>query len=527
LLSQLADLRQQRATIPVGAIPIRDLRVESQKADFDQRINALAIVLQSVETRLWRDYPRFMELLDVPRPVTVEQLQTELLRPGEALLGFVLLPERAVVLAVTRDRFVLHVAPATAAAIGQQVAAIRAGLQLGNRGALEPLERLEPADLHALYRDLIAPVEPVLKDARRVLVVADGPLYSLPLELLITDYDAARQATFRAARSKATGRPHRPPLLGEYADLPYLADRYPFRYLPSLAALASQRRYPKPAAPTTRPLVAFADPVFDPAEATAAAPATRGHTPATQQTLALLTRSGAAAGPLARLPDTAAEARALAAAVSGEARLYLRQDAQERTVKDLSRAGDLKGLRYLLFATHGLLAGEFLPPEPPPDPQALLDPTRPRRAAPTERLGQPALALTLAPARPAEDGLLALKDVIEDLDLDAELVILSACNTAGDSAKTSTGEGFAGLTRAFLFAGARHLWVSHWPVESAAARDLTTAAVRAREAGQTDPAAALAQARKTVRASVVQTPDARQLARAHPFFWAPFVAVGD
>lgn len=506
LLAQLATLREKSATLPITAP-----NADGQKADLQTRIDALTAELTPLEDRLWRDYPRYMELLAIPRPVTVEQLQRELLRPGEVLLSVVLLPERTVVLAVSRARFTFQVAPLTAAEIGQRVAAIRAGLTPPPQGdPLAALERLDPTDLYALYHGLIAPVEPALKDAQHILVVADGPLYSLPLELLITDHDATQQSAFRAARGKATGRPNRPALLSEYAGLPYLADRYAFRYLPSLAALASQRRYPKPTVPTTRPLVTFADPVFDPQDAAALA-ATRSYTPATQQTLALLTRSGAA-GSLARLPDTADEARALAATVPGDARLYLRQDAQERTVKDLSRAGDLKGLRYLLFATHGLLAGEFRLPEPPPDPKALLDPDR--RPAPTEKLGQPALALTLAPALPDEDGFLTLKDVIEDLDLDTDLVILSACNTAGDSTKTTTGEGFAGLTRAFLFAGARHLWVSHWPVESAAARDLTTAAVRAREAGQTDPAAALAQAQATPSAPASSR--SVQIPRAYP-----------
>jgi len=58
-----------------------------------------------------------------------------------------------------------------------------------------------------------------------------------------------------------------------------------------------------------------------------------------------------------------------------------------------------------------------------------------------------------------------MKEVIEDLELNAELVALSACNTAGESAQANNGEGFAGrLTRAFMYAGARALLVSHWAV---------------------------------------------------------------
>ncbi|HPE70561.1 MAG TPA: tetratricopeptide repeat protein [Candidatus Competibacter sp.] len=530
LLTQLGGLREKHATLPITAP-----NYAGQKADLQTRIDALTAELAPTENRLWRDYPRFMELLDVPRPVTVEQLQQTLLKPDEALFSLVLLPERTVLLAVTHERFLLQVSPLTRAAVTAHVRAIRQGL-IDN---LAQLETLEPNDLYALYQGLIVPVEPVLKDAERILVVADGPLYSLPLELLITGYDNAQRAAFREARNHATGRPNRPPYLGEYALLPYLAERYAFRYLPSLAALASQRRYPKPPVPVTHPLVAFADPVFSPAEhAPSATPsdtsavATHRYNPATQQTLTLLNRSGSPADDLQRLPDTTEEAQTIAALVPGRAQLYLREKAQEHTVKTLSQSGDLQGLRYLLFATHGLLGGEFLPPAPEPNPQAWLDSDRITRTMPREPLGQPALVLTLAPALENEDGFLTLKDIIEDLDLNTDLVILSACNTAGNSEKSTTGEGFAGLTRAFLFAGARHLWVSHWYVESAAARDLTTAAIRVLEAGQTDPAIALAQAQQTLRASVVETnPDTQghplTLARAHPYFWAPFVTVGD
>ncbi|HPE70566.1 MAG TPA: tetratricopeptide repeat protein [Candidatus Competibacter sp.] len=521
-LNQRAGLREKRATMPITAP-----NAEGQKADLQTRMAALTAELTPIEARLWRDYPRFMELLDVPRPVTVAQLQQTLLQPGEALLSLVLLPQRTVLLAVTRERFVLQVAPLTRDAVTAHVHAIRQGLI----GDLSQLEHLDPHDLYALYQGLIAPVEPVLNDAQRLLVVADGPLYSLPLELLITAHDATQQRAFRHARRRADGSANHP-WLRQYADLPYLAERYTFRYLPSLAALAAQRRYPKPPVPVTRPLVAFADPIFSPTEDTASpTTTTSNYPPATQHTLARLKRSGSLTAPLKRLPETAEEAQAIAAAVPGDAHLYLRQDAQEHTVKTLSQSGALHGLRYLLFATHGLLGGEYRRPEPEPEPRALREADRHPRPAPRNPLGQPALALTLVGDLHHEDGFLTLKDVIEDLDLNTDLAILSACNTAGDRAQTATGEGFAGLTRAFLFAGARHLWVSHWPVESAAARDLTTTAIQVLEAGATDPALALAQAQQTLRTSVIETPNASgsssHLARAHPFFWAPFVTVGD
>lgn len=370
--------------------------------------------------------------------------------------------------------------------------------------------------LHALYQSLIAPLEPILQGAKQVLVVADGPLYTLPLELLVSAYGDAERQTFRQARRTADGSAARP-FLGEYATLSYLADRYRFTYLPSLAALASQRHYPKPRLPVTRQLVAFADPVFGPEapkprQAAEVAPS-RGHSPSTQATLRLLARSGTNTD-LARLPETAEEARAIAKLVGARNRLYLRDQAQEHTIKRLAQGGELQGLRYLLFATHGLLGDDGLPAEPPSERDA------PKPTKPLERRAQPALALTLVGELRQEDGLLTMSEVIDSLPLNTDLVVLSACNTAGNR-HSSQGEGFAGLTRAFLYAGARHLLVSHWAVESRATRDLMTATFRQINSGA-EPLAALTQARRQIRAS-------RQdhFSRAHPYFWAPFVLVGD
>ena len=564
LLSQLLTLREQHATLPVS-----DPNAAARKTALDQQINTFTADLERVESQLQRDYPRYLELIQ-PAPVTVEQLQKDLLRPDEVLVTFVLLPEKTVLLAVSRDHFSLHAVPIGRAALTARIHRLRNGLRLDEQGSITTLSQLDPGELHALYHDLIAPLEPQLGEGKRLLVVADGPLYSLPLELLVTHYSETDRDAFSKTRRQADGTADHP-LLGEYTALTYLGQRHQFHYLPSLAALAAQRRCavsantptpaacPKPTSTPRQPLIAFADPLFSPeapvipatapsaapspsstpaAPATAPAPATPANAssgnanPATQQTLALLARSGALSGVLPPLPQTADEARALTTLTKNPQPPYLREQAQEYTVKQLSRQGAFKNLRYLLFATHGLLGGEFLPPDPAPDRKELLTLDRPSGVAPPDPRGQPSLALTLVNPDHQEDGLLTFREVFEDLQLDVDLAILSACNTAGDSAKTTTGEGFAGLTRAFLAVGVRQLWVSHWPVESTASRDLITAAVAAREAGATDPAAALTQAREQMRTSVMPAGQDLQgqplhLARAHPYFWAPFVTIGD
>ena len=124
--------------------------------------------------------------------------------------------------------------------------------------------------------------------------------------------------------------------------------------------------------------------------------------------------------------------------------IHLGRDASESTVKQIP----LAEYRVVYFATHGLVAGDV------------------------KGLGEPSLALTL-PRKPSDfdDGLLTASEVAQ-LKLNADWVVLSACNTiAGDKPGA---EALSGLARAFFYAGARALLASHWSVESDAATQLTT-----------------------------------------------------
>ncbi len=488
--------------------------------------------LVAVEDRLWKEYPRYMELTQ-PKPVTVEDLQKRLLRPGEALLTYVLLKDKTAIFAVTPTGFRLAVVPQSRDQVAAAIRAARRPMeQVAASGTFAALNTLDPKLLHQLYQTLVAPAEPALKGAQHVLLVGDGPIHTLPLEMLVTRYGDKESQAFAAARK--TGEIQ----FDEYAGLPWLGDSYRFAYLPSLAALATQRLYPKRGAGYDRELVSFADPVFE-NEGGAVGETTRG-------ALAVLARAVRGQGSISipRLPETADEAREIAQTLGGRHDIFLRDKAQEKTAKTLG----LKTTRYLHFATHGLLGGEFLQVKESakgsengyllPDertrtlvvtaaagkPAGTTPEETPAQqpAAPAKR-GQPALVLTLVGNLKGEDGLLTMREVIEDLDLNAELVVLSACNTAGESADAQNGEGFAGLTRGFMYAGAKGLLVSHWSVESLSAKDLINDSFKQLKAGQS-PVDALREARRTVRAS---RDTGARFSRAHPYFWAPFVYVGD
>ena len=157
----------------------------------------------------------------------------------------------------------------------------------------------------------------------------------------------------------------------------------------------------------------------------------------------------------------------------------------------------------MVFATHGLVPGDL------------------------DGLSQPALALS-APQfdHGGEDGLLTLSEILS-LRLDADLVVLSACNTAaGDGVGA---EAISGLARGFLYAGARSLLVSGWPVETSSARLLTTALFERQKKDQSVWPEALRRASlELLDSGVYSLPDGRDaFAYAHPLFWSPFFIVGD
>jgi CHAT domain-containing protein len=187
------------------------------------------------------------------------------------------------------------------------------------------------------------------------------------------------------------------------------------------------------------------------------------------------------------LPKAAEELRAIAAALPGEDDLILvGPDAAEENLKraDLSRA------RVLAFATHGLVSGEL------------------------KGLWEPALLVGTAEGS-GEDGLLGASEIAR-MKLDADWVILSACNTA--AGEDAGAPAYSGLASAFAQAGARSLMLSHWRVRDDAAAKLSVGTVRGAAAG-------LPRAEALRQAQLALMADPSVPGAAHPAIWAPFVIV--
>jgi len=198
----------------------------------------------------------------------------------------------------------------------------------------------------------------------------------------------------------------------------------------------------------------------------------------------------------APLPETADELCDVAQVLgAGEDEVLLGVKASEPEIMRLSEAGRLRDYRILHFATHGALAGEV------------------------SGTAEPGLLLT-PPEKGSEsdDGYLSASE-ISSLKLDADWVILSACNTAAGQAADT--EALSGLARAFFYAGARALLVSHWYVDSSATVALVKGAFAQLKA---DPALGRAEAVRRAMLGLIESGDGAQ---AHPSAWAPFVVVGE
>ena len=445
------------------------------------RVLELRAARQTLVSEIRAKFPEFSRLM-TPKPTSLAEVQAHL-RPGEAMIATYVGKRRSFVWAVpAAGRPAFHAAPISRADLRDMVGLLRGALDPRPQTLADiPTYDLETA--HFLYQELLAPIEATWRPAKSLIVVAHGPLGLLPFALLPTE-------PAKLPRKGAL-------LFDGYRAVPWLARSHAVTVLPSVASLLTLRATPRSSAPR-RAFVGFGDPWFSSDQA--ALVQDRGDQPVmlaaggekALRGLPIRLRSlpvmdnvdSAELARLPRLPDTADELRSIALALNADPTqdVFIGAEASETRVKTM----DLSGRKVIAFATHGMVAGDL------------------------NGLTQPALAFSSpAVVGGEDDGLLTMGEVL-GLKLDADWVVLSACNTG--SAAGAGAEAISGLGRAFFYAGARALLVSNWPVHSDAAKSLTTDVFRRQAADQGGFKDASGQ---------------MLFSYAHPLFWAPFSIVGD
>jgi CHAT domain-containing protein len=446
------------------------------------RLAAVTAERASLQKTLSVEFPGYAALSN-PSPVTVKEIQS-LLSDNEAMVQFAVTEAESYVIAITRDGFDWKPIPRGAEALSQQIAAFRRGLDLGKASDASGKAGLfDLALAHELYGMLLAPVDALIKDKPSLLVASSGALTALPFHLLVTEKPAAAI----------------PESYDGYRDAAWLLKRQAVSVLPSAASLKALRVFAVRKEQSTKPMTGFGDPIFNPAKPADGNRATR--TAARSLVTGAYTDFWKGAGvdrarlseALAQLPDTADELNAIGKNLGvAAADIHLGEDASESTLKRTPLAD--YGIVY--FATHGLVAGDV------------------------KGLAEPSLVLSI-PRQPSEfdDGLLTASEVAQ-LKLNADWVVLSACNTiAGDKPGA---EALSGLARSFFYAGARALLVSHWAVSSEAATRLAISTFDRLKAD-----AKLGRAEALRQAMLAYLNDASSPRNAYPAFWAPFALIGE
>ena len=438
------------------------------RADIDRAERAA----REERAQISRSFPDYVALTD-PRPLAVSAVQA-LLKDDEALVAILVGSTKSFVWALTRERAEWAEIDAGSAALAEHVEVLRNGLDplaqqdaegtTGSKAGV--VQGFDLVRAHALYKLVLGPVASVLAGKQHLIVVPTGPLTSIPFQVLITAPPPAGSDALR--------------------DAAWLIKSHALSVLPSVQSLNALRKL-GPSGTAAKPFFGVGDPVLD----GPGGPRKRSARRSSMHPAGFY-RSGLAdtraVRELAPLPDTADELRAIGKVLGATPdAINLREAASETRVK----AAPLQDYRVIQFATHGLVAGDL------------------------SGLSEPALVLTPPPvASEADDGLLTASEIAA-LKLNADWVVLSACNTA--SGGNEGAEALSGLARAFFYAGARALLVSHWAVYSQAATELTTSTF-----------AALTATPKAGRAEAFRGAMLALIAKGEPpSFWAPFVIVGE
>ena len=432
-----------------------------------------------------RKFPDYADLVD-PKPVTVDRV-AKMLQPGEVLVNWYLGDWGSYIWVINKNGLENSSSLSiTRSQVASDVAKLRKSLDPN----VSSVDEIPPYDLtvaNNLYNKLIGPVKSSLDGQKIVLAVPHAELGQLPIAVLTT----------KSFAQPGKGSQN----FAGYKNAPWLVRDYAILQLPSVTALAALRAAPR-VSNNAGTFIGFGDPYFSPDQARnfkvsdAGAMVSRGKPLKLRSAPNTRGVSSAELGLLPRLPDTELELKDVAAVFKADPDndIYLHENA---SVSNVLKA-DLSNKSVVMFSTHGLVPGDL------------------------DGLTQPALAMS-SPQVTGEkqgDGLLRMDQVL-NLKLNADWVVLSACNTAAGSGKDA--EAVSGLGRAFFYAGARAMLVSNWPVDTVSSRLLMVDMFKRQQSKNISKPEALRQA----ELELADKGSSGGYAYAHPLFWAPFVVIGD
>ena len=497
---QQRDALQETLSNTLGLAPAE--QDQAVIASLKEKINNLTLAGKAFIKEIETGFPSYSELIKPSQP-SIADIQSMLIA-DEALVSIFAGKDKTYIWAIPKSgthQFVI--VDYGKRKLRETVAELRKALN-PDIAALGDIPAFDVEKAYRLYTALLQPVEKSISSVQNLIVVADGPLGALPFSILPTKPGKLRNSSNI--------------LFDEYEDIDWLIRKTTVSRMPSASTLLTLRSVP-PGDPARKAFIGFGDPLFS-VEQQQEAKSSQTESPmmlagrggkiklrgiriVAQNSLDSKEVISSQLENLIRLPDTADEIKGIADSLKADplADVFLGARASEKVIKSM----DLSDRRVIAFASHALVPGDL------------------------DGLQQPALALS-APSITGdqEDGLLTMGEVLK-LQLNADWVVLSACNTGAAAGEGA--EALSGLGRAFFYAGARSILASMWPVETTSAYKLTTGIFKNQEENSgLSRAAAL---RKSILALIDgpgltdESTGQTVASYAHPLFWAPFILVGD
>jgi CHAT domain-containing protein/Flp pilus assembly protein TadD len=427
--------------------------------------------IDQLDNDIYKKFPAFAELTN-PKSISHKKIQT-LLREDEAF--FLQLTEKTGTTLFYIDKEIIDVVETDLESndLTKRVNKIRHSMDL-TRSDIRSYTKMpayEVDDAYYLYEKLLKPFKERLQNKKHLMVVLDGAMQNLPLGVLVSDKTNVNKDS------------------NDYRSIKFVGHEVAYSVYPSPSSFVALRSL-VPSQKASKPFIGIGDPDLKQQSSETRSFAFTLDTIAEQ--IFKHSNPGVLRAIFSPLPETKIELELIAKTLrADEKNLILGQEATETKVKNTK----LSQYEVIGFATHGLLAGEF------------------------KGLLEPALVLTPPEKSTTVDNGLLMASEIANLKLNAEWIVLSACNTAGPSGRPGA-EGLSGLAKSFFHAGARSLLVSHWAIDSTAAAFVTTRMMSFINQEGLNKSLAL-------KKSIKELAYENKPYFSHPAFWGAFVIVGE